>query len=56
MTKMVAAHDLELVRALCQRTMVLDGGEIVAEGSSEEILNDISLLRAHGLAREAEVT
>ncbi len=50
MTKIVAAHDLELVRALCQRTMVLDEGEIVADGSSEKILNDVSLLRAHGLA------
>jgi len=50
MTKVVAAHDLELVRALCQRTMVLDRGEMVADGSTERILNDISLLRAHGLA------
>jgi len=55
MTKIVAAHDLELVGALCQRTMVMDGGEIVADGSTERILNDISLLRAHGLAPEKKV-
>jgi len=49
-TKIVAAHDLELVKALCQRTIILDKGEIVAEGTTEKILNDISLLKAHGLA------
>ncbi len=26
MTKIIAAHDLELIRALCQRTIILDGG------------------------------
>ena len=50
MTKIVASHDLELVRALCQRAIVLDKGEIVADDSTERILNNISLLRAHGLA------
>ncbi len=49
-TKIVAAHDLEMVGALCQRTVVLDAGEIVANGSTERILSDISLLRTHGLA------
>jgi cobalt/nickel transport system ATP-binding protein len=49
-TKIVATHDLELVKALCQRTIVLDEGKIVAEGSTKKILNDILLLRAHGLA------
>ena len=49
-TKIIASHDLELVRALCQRTVVLDEGKIVADGSTESILNDILLLKAHGLA------
>ena len=51
-TKIVAGHDLELVRALCQRVVVLDEGKIVAEGSTASILSNISLLRAHGLAPE----
>jgi cobalt/nickel transport system ATP-binding protein len=50
MAKIIAAHDLELVRSLCQRTVILDSGEIVADSTSEAVLNDISLLRAHGLA------
>ena len=49
-TKIVASHDLELVKALCQRTIILDEGEIVAEGNTMSILNNIPLLRAHGLA------
>ncbi len=52
-TKIVASHDLELVKALCQRAVVLDNGEIVADGSAEKILGDISLLRAHGLAPDS---
>ena len=52
MTKVVASHDLELVKALCSRTVILDKGEIVSEGSTSSILSDISLLRLHGLAPE----
>lgn len=49
-TKTIATHDLELVKALCQRTVILDKGEIVADGITEKILDDVSLLKAHGLA------
>jgi cobalt/nickel transport system ATP-binding protein len=50
MTKIIATHDLELVRALCRRTVVMDEGRIVTDGNTEDILEDISLLKAHGLA------
>jgi len=50
MTKIVAAHDLELVRALCSRTVVLDRGQVIADGATSHILADVSLLAAHGLA------
>jgi cobalt/nickel transport system ATP-binding protein len=49
-TKIIASHDLEMVRALCQRIIILDRGQIVADGSKADILSDISLLTAHGLA------
>ena len=49
-TKIVATHDLELVRALCPRTIVLDHGEVIADGTTEHILSDTRLLRAHRLA------
>jgi len=50
MTKIVAAHDLELVRALCPRTIVLDHGQVITDGATTHILADVSLLAAHGLA------
>lgn len=50
MTKVIGTHDLELVKILCQRTVVMDDGVIVADGDTATILSDISLLRAHGLA------
>ena len=49
-TKIIATHDLELVRALCHRTVVMDEGKIAADGKTESILDDIPLLKAHGLA------
>ena len=48
-TKIVASHDLEMVRALCQRIVVLDRGRIAAEGAAEVVLADRHLLAAHGL-------
>ncbi len=49
-TKIVASHDLELVQALCQRTVVFDHGQVVADGTTYHILADVPLLAAHGLA------
>ncbi len=51
MTKIVATHDLELVGALCLRTIVLDHGQVIADGATSHILADMDLLGAHGLAR-----
>ena len=50
MTKIIASHDLELVRAVCQRAIILDHGKIVAEDTTAHILADKPLLVAHGLA------
>jgi len=49
-TKIVASHDLELVQALCQRAIVLDQGQVIADGATEHILADKRLLAAHRLA------
>jgi len=50
MTKIIATHDLELVRVLCQRTVVMDEGKVVADGDTGAILGDVRLLKSHGLA------
>jgi len=49
-TKIIASHDLGMVRALCNRVVVLDKGEVVADGPAETILEDHTLLKEHGLA------
>lgn len=49
-TKIIATHDLELVKALCQRVIVLDGGNIVADDATDRILANEPLLVAHRLA------
>ncbi|MFC2031910.1 energy-coupling factor ABC transporter ATP-binding protein [Chloroflexota bacterium] len=50
MTTIVATHDLELVRVLCPRTVVLDQGQVVADGVTTDIMEDMGLLGRHGLA------
>jgi cobalt/nickel transport system ATP-binding protein len=45
----VATHDLPMVRELLPRTIVMDHGRVVADGSTDRILNDPILLREHGL-------
>jgi cobalt/nickel transport system ATP-binding protein len=50
-TKLIATHDLELAVELCSRTIVLDRGEIVADGATRELLDNEELMLAHGLER-----
>jgi cobalt/nickel transport system ATP-binding protein len=47
---LLATHDLDLVARLCSRVVVLDEGRIAADGPAGAILNDHTLLAAHGLA------
>lgn len=49
MTMLVSTHDMPLVRELFPRTIVMDGGQIVADGPTEQILADAAWLEAHGL-------
>ena len=48
-TKLIATHDLEMVLELCDRTILLDGGRVAANGLTRNILGDPMLLEAHGL-------
>ncbi|MBC8097313.1 MAG: ABC transporter ATP-binding protein [Akkermansiaceae bacterium] len=50
-TKLIATHDLELAVELCARAIILDRGEVVADGPVTELLNDEALMLAHGLER-----
>lgn len=48
-TLLLATHDLPLVDDLCQRILILDEGQLVADGPCQEILSDGELLVRHGL-------
>ena len=48
-TKLIATHDLEMALELCERTILLDGGQVIADGPTFAILGDLPLLEAHGL-------
>jgi cobalt/nickel transport system ATP-binding protein len=50
-TKLIATHDLELAVELCSRAIVLDGGSVVADGPTVELLNNEGLMLTHGLER-----
>ena len=50
MTKIVASHDLDIITVLCGRTIVLDGGKIVADDATPSIMSNTALLERHGLA------
>ena len=49
--KIIATHDLELAVELCSRVLVLDGGRLVAQGPTLELLADEPLMLAHGLEK-----
>ncbi|MGL6096576.1 MAG: energy-coupling factor ABC transporter ATP-binding protein [Fimbriiglobus sp.] len=48
-TLLFATHDLDLALDLCPRTVVLDGGEVAADGPTAELLADAELMEKHGL-------
>jgi cobalt/nickel transport system ATP-binding protein len=50
-TLIVSTHDMRLVAEVFPRTIVMDGGLIVGDGTTDEILADDPFLLAHGLER-----
>lgn len=48
-TMLVASHDMRLIWDLCERTVVMDGGQVVADGVTRDLLQDASLMEEHGL-------
>ena len=50
-TMLVSTHDMRLVQELFPRTIVMDEGMIVADGRTNDILENETLLTAHGLEK-----
>jgi cobalt/nickel transport system ATP-binding protein len=48
-TMLTATHDMRMVQELFTRTVVMDGGRVVADGPTEQILGNADLLERHGL-------
>lgn len=48
-TKVIATHDLDAALDLCGRVVVMDEGQIVADGDAQTILSNPNLMEAHGL-------
>jgi cobalt/nickel transport system ATP-binding protein len=44
-TKIIATHDLDMAMDLCERTIVLHKGKVMADGPTEKIFQDEALLR-----------
>jgi cobalt/nickel transport system ATP-binding protein len=48
-TLLIVTHDLPLAARLCERSVLLSAGRVVADGPTQEILRDETLLAAHDL-------
>jgi cobalt/nickel transport system ATP-binding protein len=48
-TRMIASHDLELILQTCDRVLLLDRGQLKADGPARTVLADAMLMEAHGL-------
>lgn len=48
-TIVATTHDLHMVREIFPRSIVMDGGQVVADAATRDILADAALLDKHGL-------
>jgi cobalt/nickel transport system ATP-binding protein len=49
LTTLLVTHDLPYALELCERAVVLDTGQVVADGPTREVLADEGFMRAHRL-------
>jgi len=47
--KIIASHDLDFIYDTCQRTILINNGEIIRDGNTKEILQNKNLLESNGL-------
>ncbi|MEM6425390.1 MAG: ABC transporter ATP-binding protein [Cyanobacteria bacterium P01_C01_bin.73] len=48
-TTMVSSHDLELILEVCDRVLLIDQGQVIADGPTQEIMGNSALMESHGL-------
>jgi cobalt/nickel transport system ATP-binding protein len=50
-TLLISSHDLELIREVCDRVILMDEGQIITTGTPDVVMADASLMEAHGLEK-----
>ncbi|MEM9089679.1 MAG: energy-coupling factor ABC transporter ATP-binding protein [Cyanobacteria bacterium P01_F01_bin.53] len=50
-TMLVSSHDLEFILDVCDRVLLIDNGQIIADGDPMMIMGNQSLMEAHGLEK-----
>ena len=48
-TSLIASHDLELILEVCDRVILLDEGQMIADGKTTVIMGNRPLMEQHGL-------
>lgn len=43
----VIEHDMELTQSICDRMVVMDAGQVIAEGSFEQVTSDPTVMKAY---------
>ncbi len=50
-TMLIASHDLEFILEVCSRVILLDRGEVVADGDPKDVMSNVEVMEKHGLER-----
>ncbi|MBW4654027.1 MAG: energy-coupling factor ABC transporter ATP-binding protein [Kaiparowitsia implicata GSE-PSE-MK54-09C] len=48
-TMVIASHDLEFVLEVCDRTVLMNDGTLIADAPPRDLLSNTALMQAHGL-------
>ncbi len=55
-TKVITSHDLDMIWDTCSRVILLDNGEVVADGPAQTVLRDRELLETHRMELPLRLT
>ncbi|MBE5845716.1 MAG: ABC transporter ATP-binding protein [Butyrivibrio sp.] len=47
--KLITSHDLDFIMDTCERTILIDDGQIIYDGPTDKIMHDEKMLTKHGL-------
>lgn len=50
-TILISSHDLELILEVCDRVLLLNQGQIIADGDPRRVMGNQSLMESHGLEK-----